>query len=324
MRDGNEVPRDDVASMFDDIAPVYDRLNTVMTLGARLWRWRRGGGVRATAWCRGRLSRIDVAWGTGKVAAALAERVGPLGHVLGVDLLPAMVARASETLYRDMVQLEFVSGNALALPGERRRVRRGDDLVRPPQPRRFRGRVSAELRSGRAAGRDRRLPRAHDSETARVGPSSTTGCSGACRPDRRRPGRPPRRVPLPAHLARWVPAASRPTGRDDAARRTRRCRLAAARARDGRPPHWAASQRADRGGLKLPPGGFAPQRTARNGRPNARLYRSLSGGLGLGPGVRVRNSGVRSGSSARPSENLAGRLKCGSGHTPTRRRAVCS
>ena len=26
MRDGNEVPRDDVASMFDDIAPVYDRL----------------------------------------------------------------------------------------------------------------------------------------------------------------------------------------------------------------------------------------------------------------------------------------------------------
>ena len=33
MRDGNEVPRDDVASMFDDIAPVYDRLNTIMTFG---------------------------------------------------------------------------------------------------------------------------------------------------------------------------------------------------------------------------------------------------------------------------------------------------
>jgi hypothetical protein len=32
-RDGNPVATADVTAMFDEIAPVYDRLNTVMTLG---------------------------------------------------------------------------------------------------------------------------------------------------------------------------------------------------------------------------------------------------------------------------------------------------
>lgn len=111
-RSGNAVPEADVAAMFDDIAPVYDRLNSVMTLGADR-RWREAA-VAATSVAEGG-SAIDVACGTGKLAAALAERVGPFGRVLGVDLSVAMVGRASEA-YRDMVQLEFVAGNALALP----------------------------------------------------------------------------------------------------------------------------------------------------------------------------------------------------------------
>jgi demethylmenaquinone methyltransferase/2-methoxy-6-polyprenyl-1,4-benzoquinol methylase len=111
-RSGNPVPEAEVAAMFDEIAPVYDRLNTVMTLGAD-GRWR-DAAVRATGLLEGG-SAIDVACGTGKLAAALAERVGPFGHVRGVDLSPVMIARAAET-YRDMVQLEFVAGNALALP----------------------------------------------------------------------------------------------------------------------------------------------------------------------------------------------------------------
>jgi ubiquinone/menaquinone biosynthesis C-methylase UbiE len=32
-RSGNTVPESSVASMFDSIAPVYDRMNTVMTAG---------------------------------------------------------------------------------------------------------------------------------------------------------------------------------------------------------------------------------------------------------------------------------------------------
>lgn len=111
-RSGNTVPEPDVAAMFDEIAPVYDRLNTLMTFGAD-GRWRRAA-VRATG-VRPGGSAIDVASGTGKLAGALADRVGPFGRVLAVDLSPGMVAHASSE-HRDVVQLEFRVANALDLP----------------------------------------------------------------------------------------------------------------------------------------------------------------------------------------------------------------
>jgi demethylmenaquinone methyltransferase / 2-methoxy-6-polyprenyl-1,4-benzoquinol methylase len=111
-RRGNAVPEATVAAMFDQIAPVYDRVNTLMTFGAD-GRWRRGA-VDAARLSPGG-SVIDVACGTGKLAAELADRVGPFGRVLAVDLSPGMIARASTT-YRDLVQLEFKLGNALQLP----------------------------------------------------------------------------------------------------------------------------------------------------------------------------------------------------------------
>jgi demethylmenaquinone methyltransferase/2-methoxy-6-polyprenyl-1,4-benzoquinol methylase len=97
--------------MFDEIAPVYDRMNTLMTLGSDR-RWRRLA-VEATGLAKGD-SAIDVACGTGKLSEALAERVGPFGRVLGVDISPAMVDEASRA-HPDLVQLEFEVGNALAL-----------------------------------------------------------------------------------------------------------------------------------------------------------------------------------------------------------------
>jgi demethylmenaquinone methyltransferase/2-methoxy-6-polyprenyl-1,4-benzoquinol methylase len=60
---------------------------------------------------------IDVACGTGKLAEALAEQVGPFGRVLAVDLAPGMIAEATAQ-HRDLVQLEFIVGDALALPAE--------------------------------------------------------------------------------------------------------------------------------------------------------------------------------------------------------------
>jgi demethylmenaquinone methyltransferase/2-methoxy-6-polyprenyl-1,4-benzoquinol methylase len=98
--------------MFDDIAPVYDRMNTLMTLG-RDGRWRRAA-VDATRLSAGD-AVIDVACGTGKLAGALAERVGPFGRVLAVDLAPGMIAEARQQ-NPDLVQLEFTVGDALALP----------------------------------------------------------------------------------------------------------------------------------------------------------------------------------------------------------------
>ncbi|MGD0861651.1 MAG: ubiquinone/menaquinone biosynthesis methyltransferase [Candidatus Limnocylindrales bacterium] len=111
-RSGNPVPEPRVASMFDSIAPVYDRMNTIMTAGLD-GRWRRAA-VRAARLAPGN-SAVDVACGTGKLTCALAAAVGPAGRVVGVDLAPAML-EAARRACGDLVQIEFVEGNALALP----------------------------------------------------------------------------------------------------------------------------------------------------------------------------------------------------------------
>ncbi len=111
-RQGNSVPEADVAAMFDEIAPVYDRVNSLMTAGGD-GRWRRAAADAADLAPGGAV--IDVACGTGKLSATLAQRVGPFGRVVGIDLAPAMVAAAQEA-FGDLVQLSFRVGNALALP----------------------------------------------------------------------------------------------------------------------------------------------------------------------------------------------------------------
>jgi demethylmenaquinone methyltransferase/2-methoxy-6-polyprenyl-1,4-benzoquinol methylase len=60
---------------------------------------------------------LDVASGTGKVAATLADRVGPFGRVVALDLSPLMVEQGAAAT-RDIVQLEFVVGDARELPFE--------------------------------------------------------------------------------------------------------------------------------------------------------------------------------------------------------------
>lgn len=111
-RSGNAVPEPRVTTMFDSIAPVYDRMNTLMTAGLDE-RWRRSA-VRAAGLSRGS-SALDVACGTGKLTAALAEAVGPEGRVVGVDLSQAMLDQA-QGAFGYLAAVEFRAGNALALP----------------------------------------------------------------------------------------------------------------------------------------------------------------------------------------------------------------
>jgi demethylmenaquinone methyltransferase/2-methoxy-6-polyprenyl-1,4-benzoquinol methylase len=111
-RTGNTVPEPSVTSMFDSIAPVYDRMNTLMTAGMD-GRWRRAA-VRAARLSNGG-SALDIACGTGKLTAALAGAVGPSGRVVGIDLSPAMLDEARRA-FGEMPGVEFVLGNALALP----------------------------------------------------------------------------------------------------------------------------------------------------------------------------------------------------------------
>lgn len=105
-------PAVDVAAIFDEIAPVYDRLGSILSLGLD-GRWRRA--VVTSSGVRPGDAVIDVAAGTGKLAAVLADRVGPFGRVVAVDLSPMMVERGSART-GDLVQLQFVLGDALALP----------------------------------------------------------------------------------------------------------------------------------------------------------------------------------------------------------------
>jgi demethylmenaquinone methyltransferase/2-methoxy-6-polyprenyl-1,4-benzoquinol methylase len=100
--------------MFDRIAPRYDRMNALIS-GFQERRWRRRV-VELTRLESG-MAGIDVATGTGKVAEGLADRVGVFGRVVGVDVSAAMIERARRA-NADRIELEFVVGDALALPVE--------------------------------------------------------------------------------------------------------------------------------------------------------------------------------------------------------------
>jgi demethylmenaquinone methyltransferase / 2-methoxy-6-polyprenyl-1,4-benzoquinol methylase len=106
-----------VRAMFDRIAGLYDRMNTVMTAGLH-HKWRRraadlaelSGGARA----------LDVATGTGDLAFELASRVDPGGEVIGTDFSERMleIARAKAQARGDVRPVRFEAANALSLPYE--------------------------------------------------------------------------------------------------------------------------------------------------------------------------------------------------------------
>jgi demethylmenaquinone methyltransferase/2-methoxy-6-polyprenyl-1,4-benzoquinol methylase len=103
--------------MFDRIAGLYDRMNTVMTAGLH-HKWRRRATELAELSPGGRA--LDVATGTGDLALALAVSVAPGGQVVAVDFSERMLelARAKAAAWRaalDGVQVRFETGNALAL-----------------------------------------------------------------------------------------------------------------------------------------------------------------------------------------------------------------
>jgi demethylmenaquinone methyltransferase / 2-methoxy-6-polyprenyl-1,4-benzoquinol methylase len=105
-----------VRAMFDRIAGLYDRMNTVMTAGLH-HQWRRRAADLAALSPGGRA--LDVATGTGDLALELAERVGPDGEVVATDFSERMLelARAKASA-RSVPGAEVVirPANALELP----------------------------------------------------------------------------------------------------------------------------------------------------------------------------------------------------------------
>ena len=104
VRSGTLSP-EGVQGMFDRIAPVYDLMNRVMTMGLDQ-RWRRKT-VQAVVEPGDRV--LDAACGTGDLAI-IAAKAG--GVVTGLDFSERMLERAR----RKAPELEWVSGDLLALP----------------------------------------------------------------------------------------------------------------------------------------------------------------------------------------------------------------
>jgi demethylmenaquinone methyltransferase/2-methoxy-6-polyprenyl-1,4-benzoquinol methylase len=95
--------------MFDRIAPVYDAMNRVMTVGLDQ-RWRKAT-VRVAVHEGDDV--LDACCGTGDLAIAAWKKAGA-GHVVGLDFSERMLERAR----RKAPELEFVQGDVLALPFE--------------------------------------------------------------------------------------------------------------------------------------------------------------------------------------------------------------
>jgi demethylmenaquinone methyltransferase/2-methoxy-6-polyprenyl-1,4-benzoquinol methylase len=100
-----------VEEMFDRIARSYELLNLLMTAGTnRLWN---RVVVRASGATPG--DRVlDLACGTGSLTRDLAKKVGPDGHVLGIDFSKEMLREAKK---KPMPGLEYRLGDATDLTG---------------------------------------------------------------------------------------------------------------------------------------------------------------------------------------------------------------
>jgi demethylmenaquinone methyltransferase/2-methoxy-6-polyprenyl-1,4-benzoquinol methylase len=100
------LPSDGVRRMFDRIAPVYDAMNRIMTMGLDQ-RWR-AATVRETVRPGDRV--LDACCGTGDLAVA-AQAAGA-SSVVGLDFSAAMLDRAR----RKAPDVTFIEGDVLALP----------------------------------------------------------------------------------------------------------------------------------------------------------------------------------------------------------------
>lgn len=106
-----------IREMFDNIAPRYDFLNRLLSLGIDQ-HWRRFA-VRQIRWSEGG-KLLDVATGTGDVALALAAATPASVSIIGVDFSAEMVELAREkvrkTTYADRIRLEVAPCEAIPFP----------------------------------------------------------------------------------------------------------------------------------------------------------------------------------------------------------------
>ncbi len=101
-----------VEALFDQIAPRYDLLNDLLSLGLhRVWK------RQAVAWLKPRPGQklLDLCCGTGDLALVLAPKVRPGGAVVGIDAAgaPLQVA-AGRSARQSWLNIHWQQGDALA------------------------------------------------------------------------------------------------------------------------------------------------------------------------------------------------------------------
>ena len=105
----------EIQSIFNRIAPEYDRLNDQLSLGLhRVWK------QMAVTWSNPVSGSVclDVCCGSGDLTQMLARRVGS-GQVYGLDFSAALLATAQQRAERSLpLPITWVEGDALQLPFE--------------------------------------------------------------------------------------------------------------------------------------------------------------------------------------------------------------
>lgn len=119
-----EVPVDEkarlVRGVFDSVAERYDLMNDVMSMGThRLWKRE----FVATAGIQTGDEVLDLAGGTGDIAALLSKRVGSSGRVVLSDINAAMLSVGRKRLEDKGIagNMEYALANAETLPFDSQR-----------------------------------------------------------------------------------------------------------------------------------------------------------------------------------------------------------
>ena len=103
--------KEKIQQMFDGIAPDYDRLNHIMSLGIdRSWRRRAIKEIVRTGEAQ---EILDIACGTGDFSIAIAKAMSPGSHVTGVDISEGMLA-----VMREKLAAEGLEGRVAVVPGD--------------------------------------------------------------------------------------------------------------------------------------------------------------------------------------------------------------
>ncbi len=104
-----------IRQMFCEVAPTYDRLNRLLTLGIDR-RWRRLLARKILAGSPGRV--LDLCTGTGDLALELARLAGPEVEIVAADFCPDMLERARKKAWRRKLgdRITFIQADAAALP----------------------------------------------------------------------------------------------------------------------------------------------------------------------------------------------------------------